>query len=139
MTVNATTLRSTVLCLDDDETVLELLKAFLPRQGPFEVRTTTDLDCGFELVVGGTADLVVCDYEMGTCSGIDFLERVREYDDELPFVLFTGHGTEELFDAARSAGATALVRKGGPERLDALAARLSAASEETRGGSYCRL
>lgn len=131
MGVNATDLRSTVVCLDDDEAVLELLETVLPRQGPFEVRTTTDPDYGFELVTGGTADIVVCDYEMDTCSGIEFLERVRAHDDDLPFVLFTGYGTEELSTTARSAGATDTVQKGGPDRLAALASTLSAASDRT--------
>lgn len=125
--MNAVQVPSTVLCVDDDEAVLELLEAFLPRQGPFEVRTTTDPDRGFELVADGGADLVVCDYKMETCSGVDLLKRLRGSGHELPFVLFTGHGTDEVTTAATSAGATALVRKGGPERLEALAASLSEA------------
>lgn len=129
MSANASALQRRVLCLDDDEAVLELLEAFLPREGPFDVRTTTDPDRGFELVAGGSVDLVVCDYKMDTCSGVEFLQRVRANDFDLPFVLFTGHGTEEVFEAAQSAGATDFVRKGGPDRLDALAASLASASD----------
>lgn len=131
MPLNASRLRSTVLCLDDDEAVLELLEAFLPRQGEFEVQTTTDPDRGFELVADGAADLVVCDYKMRTCSGIEFLRRVRREGHDLPFVLFTGHGTDEVANAAAAAGATDFVRKGGPERLEDLVASLAAADART--------
>lgn len=131
MSINAVQLRSTVLCLDDDEAVLELLAAFLPRQGAYEVRTTTDPDRGFELVDDGSADLIVCDYKMGSCSGIDFLRRVRSEGHDLPFVLFTGHGTEEVSTAAARAGATDFVRKGGPERLAELVESLAAADPQT--------
>lgn len=122
-------LRRRVLCLDDDETVLELLSAFLPLQGPYDVTTTTDPDRGLELVAAGAADLVVSDYKMERCSGIAFLERVRSLDADLPFVLFTGHGTADVRRAARSAGATDLVRKGGHARLEDLAASLDDASD----------
>ncbi|WP_255195818.1 response regulator [Halorarius litoreus] len=131
MPIHAAQLQSTVLCLDDDEAVLELLEAFLPRQGAYEVRTTTDPDRGFELVADGAADLVVCDYKMGSCSGIDFLQRVRREGHDLPFVLFTGHATEDVSAAAERAGATDFVRKGGPERLDELVASLATAASRT--------
>lgn len=131
MPINAAELRHSVLCLDDDEAVLELLAAFLPRQGPFDVTTTTDPDRGVQFVTEGAADLVVSDYRMETCSGIEFLERVRSVDAELPFVMFTGHGTDEILRAARSAGATEFVRKGGTERLDTLVSTLTAVSDRT--------
>lgn len=37
MSISAAELQATVLCLDDDEATLDLLEAFLPRHGPFEV------------------------------------------------------------------------------------------------------
>lgn len=112
---------ATVLCLDDDEAVLDLLEAFLPREGPFDVCTTTDPARAAQLIGRGRVDLVVSDYEMGPTTGLEFLDRVREVDPDLPFVLFTSHGTAELAAEAGAAGVTRLVEKGGPDRLEHLA------------------
>lgn len=112
---------ATVLCLDDDEAVLDLLEAFLPREGPFDVRTTTDPSTAVEAVSRGRVDLVVSDYEMGPTTGLEFLERIRTHDSDLPFVLFTSHGTGELAAAARAAGVTRFVQKGSTDQLAHLA------------------
>lgn len=104
----------TVLCLDDDEAVLDLLVAFLSREGPFDVHTTTDPATAVQAVSRGRVHLVVSDYEMGPTTGLEFLERVGTHDGDLPFVLFTSHGTSELAATARAAGVTRFVRKGGP-------------------------
>ncbi|MFC4357435.1 PAS domain S-box protein [Halobium salinum] len=56
-------------------------------------------------------DCVVSDYEMPGMDGLSFLEAVRERRPELPFILFTGKGSEEVASDAFAAGATGYLRK----------------------------
>jgi len=73
-------------------------------------------------------DAVVSDYEMPGMDGIEFLGRVRERDPELPFVLFTGRGSEDLASRAIAAGVTEYVRKGGgTDQYDLLTRRVELA------------
>ncbi len=43
--------------------------------------------------------------------GIEFLESVRAIDEKLPFILFTGKGSEEVASEAISAGVTDYLQK----------------------------
>jgi signal transduction histidine kinase len=72
-----------------------------------------------------TFDCVVSDYEMPGPDGIEFLERVRQEYGDLPFVLFTGKGTEEIASEAISAGVTDYLQKDtGTEQYSVLANRI---------------
>uniref|UniRef100_UPI003EBA954A PAS domain S-box protein n=1 Tax=Halobaculum sp. EA56 TaxID=3421648 RepID=UPI003EBA954A len=73
----------------------------------------------------GDVDCVVSDYEMPGRNGIDFLERVREEYPELPFILYTGKGSEEVASDAISAGVTDYLQKGsGTDQYTVLANRI---------------
>ena len=104
--------RSTVVCVDDDPQVLDLLETTLPRVGPFEVEAFADPEAALSRVRVGGVDCVVSDYEMPGLDGFDLLRRVREFDPELPFVLYTGRGSEEVASDAISMGVTDYLRKG---------------------------
>lgn len=54
-------------------------------------------------------------------NGIELLHRVRGDYPKLPFILFTGQGSEGIASEATTGGATAYVRKGGPEVYQLLA------------------
>ncbi|QDX40789.1 response regulator [Salarchaeum sp. JOR-1] len=54
---------------------------------------------------------VVSDYEMPEMDGLELLERVRAERPELPFVLLTGAGSEDVASDAISLGATEYVQK----------------------------
>ena len=57
--------------------------------------------------------------------GLEFLERVREGHLELPFLLFTGRGSEEIAGRAISAGVSDYLQKGtGSDQLTVLANRI---------------
>ena len=57
------------------------------------------------------ADCVVSGYDVPTMTGLDFLERVRAHDPDLPFVLFTGKGSEAVASEAISKGVTEYLQK----------------------------
>ncbi len=66
------------------------------------------------------------DYELPGANGIEFLETVRESYPDLPFILFTSKGSEEVASDAISAGVSDYLQKGsGTERFSLLANRIT--------------
>ncbi|MXV61616.1 PAS domain S-box protein [Natronorubrum sp. JWXQ-INN-674] len=61
-------------------------------------------------------DCIVSEYELPETDGLEFLERVRAEYAELPFILFTGSGSESVASEAISAGATDYVQKTAGEK-----------------------
>ena len=94
-----------VLHVDDDDSLLGLASAMLERRG-FDVVTVTDVGRALEVLDSEPVDCVVSDYQMPERNGLEFLELVRERDPALPFVLFTGKGSEEVASDAIAAGVT---------------------------------
>jgi PAS domain S-box-containing protein len=112
-----------VLHVDDDPDFLDLTTAFLERDDArFEVETATSARGGLNRLRDGPVDCVVSDYDMPGDDGIEFLESVREEFPELPFILFTGKGSEEIASKAISAGVTDYLQKAGTAEQYALLA-----------------
>jgi len=102
-----------VLHVDDDPSFTELVATFLERRDKFHtVETERRASDGLERLSEADVDCVVSDLDMPGSSGIEFLEAVREEHDDLPFILFTGKGSEEVAADAISAGVTDYLQKG---------------------------
>jgi len=87
--------RIRVLHVDDDPDLAALTGAFLEREDDrITVETASNATEGLERLDG--ADCVVSDHDMPGPNGIEFLERVRERDPDLPFILYTGKGSEAV-------------------------------------------
>jgi PAS domain S-box-containing protein len=113
-----------VLHLDDDELFLDLTAAKLER-ADIDVVSLTDPRAALDRLDDGALDCVVSDYQMPEMDGIEFLEAVRDEHPDLPFLLFTGKGSEEIAGRAVSAGVTDYLRKKpGEERFTLLANRI---------------
>ena len=123
-----------VLHVDDDPDFVELTATFLERtDDQFVVETATSVGEGLDRLAETDVDCVVSDYEMPDRDGIEFLETVRADHDALPFILFTGKGSESVASEAISAGVTDYLRKRtGTEQYDLLANRIENAVDATR-------
>ncbi|WP_049908926.1 PAS domain-containing response regulator [Halorubrum saccharovorum] len=123
-----------VLHVDDEPAFLDLVATYLERMDDaFEVRSETDVDAALEAVESGSIDCVVSDYEMPETDGLAFLERVREREPTVPFVLFTGKGSEEIASEAISAGVTDYIQKrSGTDQYTVLANRVRNAVDQAR-------
>jgi len=124
-----------VLIVDDDADVAELTAAYLERTGQ-AIETTVETEPTDALAhLSGTeeVDCVVSDYDMPEANGLEFLDDVRAIDPDLPFVLFTGKGSEEIASEAISAGVTDYLQKGtGTEQYEVLANRIENAVAQHR-------
>jgi PAS domain S-box-containing protein len=123
-----------VLHVDDDPEFAELAATFVERERErFVVDTETSADEGLERLAESRFDCVVSDYDMPGRNGIEFLQVVRERDEELPFILYTGKGSEEIASEAISAGVTDYLQKGGgTSQYAVLANRIANAVEQYR-------
>ncbi|MFC6794982.1 PAS domain S-box protein [Halobaculum halobium] len=103
-----------VLHVDDEPEFSELVATFLEREHDrIDVRGATDAEAGLDVLAGEDVDCIVSDHDMPGRDGIEFLRAVREEHPNLPFLLFTGKGSEEIASDAISAGVTDYLQKGG--------------------------
>ena len=100
-----------VLHVDDEPNILDLTATFLEREGEnIAVETATSATEGLDRLTEGDFesgvpfDCIVSDYDMPGMNGLEFLEAVREEHPDLPFILFTGEGSEEIASEAITAG-----------------------------------
>lgn len=101
-----------VLHVDDDPDFTEMVSIFLEREdNRFEIVQATRASNGLDKLGEEAFDCVISDYKMPGCNGIEFLEKVRDECPDLPFILFTGKGTEEIASEAISAGVTDYLQK----------------------------
>jgi len=123
-----------VLHVDDEQTFLELSADMLEREGSrFSVETTTSTSTALRRLATDDFDCIVSDYQMPEQNGIDFLEAIRDEYPDLPFILFTGKGSEEVASNAISAGATDYLQKGsGTDQYELLATRIRTAVGQYR-------
>jgi len=122
------------LHVDDDSAFVEMVKTFLERKREdINVTTETAVGDGIETLREKTIDCVISDYEMPEQDGLDFLELVRDDHPDLPFILFTGKGDEEIASEAITAGVTEYLQKGtGTDQYTVLANRVENLVEKYR-------
>jgi len=123
-----------VLHVDDDRPIAELTATFLTRADDrFVVDIETSAADALETLETTPVDCVISDYDMPGMDGIEFLEAVRERFPDLPFMLFTGKGSEDVASEAISKGVTDYLRKQtGTEHYALLANRIENAVTQYR-------
>ena len=123
-----------VLHVDDDPEFADLAAAFLEREDDrFELRSVTSAGDGLDRLDETGFDCIVSDYDMPGRNGIEFLEAVREEYPRIPFILYTGKGSEAVAADAISAGVTDYLQKEtGASQYTVLANRIANAVEQSR-------
>jgi len=122
-----------VLHVDDDPSVLDLTEAYFERElDSVAVTSETDPEAALDRIRESSFDCVVSDYDMPPMDGLEFFDALRERNQKIPFVLYTGKGSEEIASQALNAGVTGYFQKGGPEQLRRLANRVDQAVDEYR-------
>jgi PAS domain S-box-containing protein len=105
-----------VLYVDDEPDLLELAQLFLEQSGTFQVTTSTSAQDILDSGKIHSYEVIISDYQMPGLDGIGFLKAVRERYTDLPFILFTGRGREEVVIQALNHGADFYIQKGGDPR-----------------------
>ena len=102
-----------VLYVDDEPHLLEIGKLFLEQRWKFEVTTVQSAKEALVNLRSNQYDAIVSDYQMPDMDGIELLQEIRSQYCDLPFILFTGRGREEVVIKALNAGADFYLQKGG--------------------------
>lgn len=102
-----------VLYVDDDPNLLEVARFFLGDSKGIILATSTLATEALNLPDFDHFDAIISDYEMPRMNGIAFLKKVRETHGDIPFILFTGKGREEVVIDAINNGADFYLQKGG--------------------------
>lgn len=120
-----------ILHVDDESSFLDLTAEFLSQEDDrFEIESETDPTAVVDRLDAGGFDCIVSDYQMPSKNGIELLETVRASHPAVPFILFTGEGSEAVASDAISAGATDYLQKRTtPEQYQLLANRILNAVE----------
>jgi PAS domain S-box-containing protein len=125
-----------VLHVDDEPDLAELVATFLGRVDErLLVETETSAKGALDRLSDADEhfDCIVSDYDMPGMNGQELLEAVRETRPDLPFILFTGKGSEGIASKAISAGVTDYLRKGsGTDQYQLLANQIANAVTRSR-------
>jgi PAS domain S-box-containing protein len=101
-----------VLYVDDEEALLGLNKIYLEKTGDFSVDTVNSAQKALNKIPKRSYDAIISDYDMPHMDGIAFLKHVRSQHGNLPFLLFTGKGREEVVIEAVDNGVDYYIQKG---------------------------
>jgi PAS domain S-box-containing protein len=102
-----------ILYVDDESVLLDVGKMYLEASHEFTVDTSGSATEVMKSGDLGQYDAIVSDYQMPGMDGIAFLKEVRSRSIDIPFILFTGRGREEVVIEAINNGADFYVQKGG--------------------------
>ncbi len=114
-----------VLLVDDSPELVDAVAGLIERDhDDIRVTTATGAVTAFRELTTATVDCIVSDYRMPAVDGLEFLDAVRERDEEVSFILFTNKGSEAVADAAMEQGVTDYVPKGTDPDHDLLVERI---------------
>ena len=101
-----------VLVVDDEPALADIAQLFLQRNN-FCTDSASSADEALQKISLYPYDAIVSDYQMPGKDGIELLKQVRVVNPEIPFILFTGRGREEVVIQALNEGADFYIQKGG--------------------------
>lgn len=106
-----------ILLVDDEANLLDMTKTFLEKENErFNIDSTTSAKKALDFLSENDYDVVVSDYAMPEMDGLELLEELRKETD-IPFILFTGRGREEVAMQALNLGADRYLQKGHDVRV----------------------
>src|SRR6266480_3860815 len=101
---------SSVLIIDDEEIMREILETLLSREG-YSVRVAASGAEGVELAKSVPFDAAIVDVMMPGMNGMAVLEELKKLDDDLPVIMITAFASVENAIAAMKRGALDYITK----------------------------
>jgi PAS domain S-box-containing protein len=120
-----------ILHLEDDPDFVSLVSDMLKEEGlSAQMTSTQNFQDFISALRGNVYDLILADYSLPTCNGLQALHAVREKDQHTPFVLISGTIGEHAAIECLRCGATDYVLKNKLERLAPTVRRAVQEAEE---------
>ena len=129
-----------ILHIDDEVNQLDFTKFFLEEiDEDVEVESHLDPEDALKKInESNSFDCIISDYKMLSMDGISLAEKVRE-KSTVPFILYTGQGSEEIAEKAFEAGIDDYLRKEiDPSHYQVLAKRVRHNVEKHRAEQLYR-
>jgi PAS domain S-box-containing protein len=103
-----------ILLVDDEEEFMELTKIYLNKlKKNWLIKSISDpLEALKYLKTSEIYDIIISDYQMPRMTGIELLAELRNSNHQIPFIVFTGKGREEVAIEALNLGANYYIKKG---------------------------
>jgi DNA-binding NtrC family response regulator len=101
---------SKILIIDDEKAIRNTLREILEYES-YQVDEASNGEEGLEKLEVGEYAAVLCDIKMPKMDGIEVLTRAQEMDDDIPFIMISGHGTIETAVEATKKGAYDFISK----------------------------
>ena len=103
-----------ILHVDDYPDTLETSKdLMMDLNSNFEIDGVCSVGEGLRKLAVENYDVVISDYSMPKKDGLAFLKELRDQNNQIPFIMFTGKGREEIAIKALNLGATRYFTKQG--------------------------
>jgi two-component system response regulator PilR (NtrC family) len=119
----------TILVVDDEEIMREILETLLTREG-YQVRLAANGLEGVELARAASFDAAIVDVMLPGLDGIGTLEELKKLDDDLPVIMITAFASVETAITAMKRGAFDYITK--PFKNDEVLVVLRNAVERSR-------
>ena len=117
-----------ILIIDDEKSIRKTLTEILSYEG-YKVDEAGDGEEGLKKFKEKTYDLVLCDIKMPKLDGIEFLERAKQINVDVPIIIISGHGNIETAVEAVKKGAFDYISK--PPDLNRMLITLRNAMDKT--------
>lgn len=99
-----------ILIIDDEKAIRNALRDILEHE-KHKVEEAEDGASGLEKARRGSFDVVLCDIKMPKMDGMELLEHLMAFDDSIPVVMISGHGTIDTAVEAIKKGAFDFIQK----------------------------
>jgi DNA-binding NtrC family response regulator len=99
-----------ILIIDDEKAIRKTLSEILSYEG-YKIDEAADGEEGLKKFSNTPYDVVLCDIKMPKMDGIEFLEKAREVNSDVPIIVISGHGNIETAVEAVKKGAFDYISK----------------------------
>lgn len=97
-------MKGNLLLIDDESLLVDCLKTILSDLAD-ETFTAADGKQGYDVIKSRDIHCIVCDINMPVMNGVDLIRKLREENNDVPFIFYTGHGNRDLMLEAAKYGA----------------------------------
>lgn len=119
---------ASLLIIDDEKSIRNVLKDILSNEG-YTIEEAADGEEGLRKFKAGNFDTVLCDIKMPKLDGIEFLQKAKEVNPDVPIIIISGHGNIETAVDAVKKGAFDYIAK--PPDLNRLLITIRNALDKT--------
>ncbi|MCP9750088.1 sigma-54 dependent transcriptional regulator [Ferruginibacter sp. HRS2-29] len=116
-----------ILIIDDEKAIRKTLVEILSFEG-YKIDEASDGEEGLKRFSEKNYDLVLCDIKMPKLDGIEFLEKAKQVNGDVPIIMISGHGNIDTAVEAVKKGAFDYISK--PPDLNRLLITLRNATEK---------